>query len=350
MTKYQKIFVVAGLCVAFAATAVIVSPGVQADEAVRTGANNVFTGINQFPSIKIGAQGVGGVTFFNGSIVNATTDDAGNDNPVTFGDNVRIDGMLTRGPDADKPVWIGSGLKVDGDVEGIGVSDIDGLQSDLDSKADDGDSYTKTESDGRYYTQTSVDNGFYPRTTADSTFYPRTTADTTFYPRTTADSTFVNQSAPSWTVRTGDLMIPPSACIPVASTGSDYVLSVTPLNQLYPTGGAQDYVCSLQIPVGVTITELEANVHDNSVAQSIGAVTLYRGAFDESTSSGTTITFANTSTSSGDDIVSSGTISHEVTSSNVYYLHLDFSGAGGPDPNGLWYRGARIEYTYTTPY
>jgi len=47
------------------------------------------------PSIKVGKQGVGGVTFFNGTIVNNTTDD-GVDNPVTFGDNVRIDGEIFR--------------------------------------------------------------------------------------------------------------------------------------------------------------------------------------------------------------------------------------------------------------
>jgi hypothetical protein len=49
------------------------------------------------PDVHIGGQGVGGVTFFNGTIVNATTDpDTGADQPVTFGDNVRIDGYMFR--------------------------------------------------------------------------------------------------------------------------------------------------------------------------------------------------------------------------------------------------------------
>lgn len=48
-------------------------------------------------SIKIGAQGVGGVTYFNGTIANITTDSDNNNNPVTFGDNVRIDGEIYRG-------------------------------------------------------------------------------------------------------------------------------------------------------------------------------------------------------------------------------------------------------------
>ncbi|MBU1178225.1 hypothetical protein KJ903_03310, partial [Patescibacteria group bacterium] len=49
------------------------------------------------PSIRIGSQGTGGVTYFNGSIVNSTTGSGGVDNPVTFGDNVRIDGGIQRG-------------------------------------------------------------------------------------------------------------------------------------------------------------------------------------------------------------------------------------------------------------
>lgn len=45
--------------------------------------------------VRIGQAGSGGVTFFNGTIVNETTND-GADNPVTFGDNVRIDGEIFR--------------------------------------------------------------------------------------------------------------------------------------------------------------------------------------------------------------------------------------------------------------
>ena len=53
------------------------------------------TGI--FDSVRIGKQDVGGVTFFNGTIVNETTDASSNGNPVTFGDDVRIDGEIWRG-------------------------------------------------------------------------------------------------------------------------------------------------------------------------------------------------------------------------------------------------------------
>ena len=48
-------------------------------------------------SVRIGAQGYGGVTFFNGTIINETTDaDTGAEMPITFGDDVRVDGELFR--------------------------------------------------------------------------------------------------------------------------------------------------------------------------------------------------------------------------------------------------------------
>lgn len=47
------------------------------------------------PDVHIGGQGVGGVTFFNGTIINATTDlDTEVGKPVTFGDDIRIDGAI----------------------------------------------------------------------------------------------------------------------------------------------------------------------------------------------------------------------------------------------------------------
>ncbi len=50
--------------------------------------------------LRVGTQGEGGVTFFNGTIVNETTGENDADNPVTFGDNVRIDGRVYRGATA----------------------------------------------------------------------------------------------------------------------------------------------------------------------------------------------------------------------------------------------------------
>lgn len=68
------------------------------------------------PSIKVGKQGVGGVTFFNGTIVNSTTDN-GADNPVTFGDNVRIDGRVHRGENYGPGLGDGMPFIINDDVE-----------------------------------------------------------------------------------------------------------------------------------------------------------------------------------------------------------------------------------------
>ncbi len=57
-------------------------------------------GTMMFDSIKVGRQGEGGVTFFNGTIINNTTGTGDSDMPVTFGDNVRIDGRVFRGATA----------------------------------------------------------------------------------------------------------------------------------------------------------------------------------------------------------------------------------------------------------
>lgn len=83
--------------------------------------------------IRIGSQGTGGVTFFNGTIVNETTRE-GKDNPVTFGDNVRIDGVVFRGETPGKssdefPVKIDDRLMVLGDAEFEGGVTVDGPAS-----------------------------------------------------------------------------------------------------------------------------------------------------------------------------------------------------------------------------
>ncbi|MBU0964109.1 hypothetical protein KKC06_03660 [Patescibacteria group bacterium] len=74
-------------------------------------------------ALRVGAQGMGGVTQFNGTIINNTTQD-GADLPVTFGDNVRIDGRVYRGagdgPYDDKPFIINDNAWVVGDLEVTG--------------------------------------------------------------------------------------------------------------------------------------------------------------------------------------------------------------------------------------
>jgi len=52
-------------------------------------------GTGRFDSIYIGSTtGEGGVTFFNGTMINASEGDV----PLTIGDDLRVDGMIWRGP------------------------------------------------------------------------------------------------------------------------------------------------------------------------------------------------------------------------------------------------------------
>lgn len=113
MTKYSKVFVAVTVAAALAVgiTALAANPAY-------TDANNTFTSVvNWFTKgVKIGQQGHGGVTFFNGTIVNDTTTD-GVQNPVTFGDDVRIDGKLMRGPwYNEQPIWVADDIQIDGNI------------------------------------------------------------------------------------------------------------------------------------------------------------------------------------------------------------------------------------------
>ena len=71
--------------------------------------------------IEVGEQGTGGVAFLNGTIINTTNSD-GVDNPVTIGDNLRVDGELwrgeTAGPGDNMPVKVNDNLEVQGTISG----------------------------------------------------------------------------------------------------------------------------------------------------------------------------------------------------------------------------------------
>lgn len=89
-------------------------------------------GTVEVDSLKVGRQGSGGVTFFNGTIVNVTSEN-GVENPVTFGDDVRIDGRVWRGDargTADsKPFIIEDNVQVDGSLTVGGTNVINELNN-----------------------------------------------------------------------------------------------------------------------------------------------------------------------------------------------------------------------------
>ncbi|MFH2105418.1 MAG: hypothetical protein ABII72_04270 [Parcubacteria group bacterium] len=88
---------------------------IQYSEPVEITGTLTVSGAGYLSSVHIGSTeaGVGGVTYFNGTIVNASTDDDGEDVvPVTFGDDVRIDGEIYRTETGgDNPLKIGDSLR-----------------------------------------------------------------------------------------------------------------------------------------------------------------------------------------------------------------------------------------------
>lgn len=81
------------------------------------------------PYLRVGSQGVGGVTYFNGTIINETTNN-GADNPVTFGDNVRIDGRVHRGATAGTgdtmPFIVNDNMEIAGTLSVTGATTLTG--------------------------------------------------------------------------------------------------------------------------------------------------------------------------------------------------------------------------------
>jgi len=79
----------------------------------------VYAAGMQVDWLRVGSQGVGGVTYFNGTIINTTTTN-GADNPVTFGDNVRIDGRVyrgaTAGPNDNLPFIVNDDMEIMGNL------------------------------------------------------------------------------------------------------------------------------------------------------------------------------------------------------------------------------------------
>lgn len=118
-------------------------------------------------SLRVGSQGVGGVTFFNGSIVNDTKT-YGHDNPVTIADNLRVDGGIQRGHNFPTDTW---GVKILDSMTvygGLTVNEAASFGGDVtiagafNSSAADAkylsanNGYTKTEADAKFATQTDL--------------------------------------------------------------------------------------------------------------------------------------------------------------------------------------------------
>ncbi|MBU1178500.1 hypothetical protein KJ903_04790 [Patescibacteria group bacterium] len=124
MKTWQKISTLSGVSlgmfmligVAAAATSDVLQPAAT----VTINEEFVVDNTGRFNSVYIGEQGTGGVTFFNGTIINNTTE-GGTGNPVTFGDDIRVDGAIWRSTANDggtSPVKVYDDLTVNGNITG----------------------------------------------------------------------------------------------------------------------------------------------------------------------------------------------------------------------------------------
>ncbi|GEM_PF-6902436 len=156
MNSYKRFVLVAAIVAAFAVGSFYGSlhftqAASSLSDAASISQNNTFTGVqNKFPKgIFIGEQGSGGVTYFNGTIANLTTDEDGNGIPVTVGDDMRVDGQIWRGENSgagdDMPVKINDDLEVLGDITGGGA-----IQQSAEKPSDTPATFTTTESDPDY--------------------------------------------------------------------------------------------------------------------------------------------------------------------------------------------------------
>ena len=325
------------------------------------------SGTGQFDSLQVGSQGTGGVTYFNGSIVNSTTGDGGADNPVTFGDNVRIDGYLQRGAARTNdgfPVWIGDDAKFDGVIWGGpskgNVADsqslviADTVRPAMDNINDFGSNGYRWQ-DG-YFAGTlyagsiDINSPITASQIADGTITSAKIQDGTINNDDLADGAdissdkiaggVVSQSSPDWEPRDSFIMIPAAAFQPIED-GYDYDnsgYSLLPANNT-----SYRYVAPALLPHNATIEGMDFYWTDTAADNA--EITLKRINLDLTAytdmATASTNGAAGTAESSYDNTVDDNVVDNE---NFLYYLYLDEL------RSGISIVGVKIHYTYTEPY
>ncbi|MBU1119485.1 hypothetical protein KKH43_06410, partial [Patescibacteria group bacterium] len=266
----------------------------------------------RFDSVYIGKQGTGGVTFFNGTIVNSTTND-GVDNPVTFGDNVRIDGEIWRGEQSgpfagadakDMPV------KVNDDLNVAGKATISGTLSNptVDAKANKSD----------------VDVALAGKANSSDL------------------GNYVAKSNPTWNAVTRTSAVPMSGMTPVLST----YLYANSGSALLPTGNAMPtgFTAPIHLPQGSVVKKIEITYICDQAGYSVaGGLKKYAldGNPDSNVVTKTSTQCDGLVHTEESTTVTNGTIDN---TANTYYVAAAFT---GDDHVAL--HGVQIEYEQTQP-
>ncbi|MFH2105086.1 MAG: hypothetical protein ABII72_02515 [Parcubacteria group bacterium] len=358
---FTALFIVAGLLmvagVASASPADTLQPASPASQPANTITYNEEVIVNdtiRVNSAYVGSTeaGVGGVTFFNGTIVNdAVDEDGASVIPVTFGDDVRIDGEIYRTEKGgDDPIKVTDTIMpTANNTYSLGTSGsrfkngyLSGSLTAASVAASGAVTAGSITSSGLVTAGSVTASG---AVTAGSIVTAGTVdgVDVSAIP-----STYVSQSSPSWDSRSGKTSIPASSCIPedngisYAFTTGEHALYVDSGVDIAPPG--YGFYCPVQLPDGAIVTSAEAYVTDNGAG---GIVASFYNADLENYSHGTPRTDSTYSLGSGDLIIDLDSINQTVdNSANAYYMVINISNTG----TNYGFHGAVVNYTYTQPY
>lgn len=316
----------------------------------------VVNNTGRFNSVYIGKQGMGGVTFFNGTIINRTTGTGNSDNPVTFGDNVRIDGELFRTEiGGNNPIKIADTLR----PQTTATYDLGTEANQFRNAYFSGNVTVAALSGTGIVNSTNILDGAITGSdilqTADLNINSLTVAGNITISGTVdgvdvsaIPSTYVSKSSPSWDSQSGRTSIPASSCRP-EDDGIEYDFAAS--KALYVTGGVDvlppgyEFLCPVQLPDGAIVTSAQAYVSDNgadSVVASFYNADLENFSYDQPR------TESSSGLGSGDVIIDLSLINRTVDNSkNAYYLEINFPSPASSDYD---FHGAVVNYTYTEPY
>lgn len=331
------LFVLAGS--ASASTADILQPA----QTIIYNEELVVNSTARFDSIYVGKQDEGGVTFFNGTIINSTTTSSGGDIAVTFGDNVRIDGEIFRTEvGGDNPIKLADTLR----PQTTATYNLGTTSNKFKNAYFSGTVTAANLSALNIYTKSEIN------TMLSSKSNTTHNHNSSYYTESEIDSTFVSQSNPSWNSQSGRISIPGAAFVPEDSIALSRV-SINAAAVLSLSGGpgsSYDFYAPLQLPEGSIITEVILNFWDNTGdAENITAT--LRGVSD----------YGASLTNLSDDLVSTneGAIVGDVSDTSInnatiyntgfaYFIRATFS--DGNQGGNLRLVSAEVVYDFTDPY